>query len=217
MLAKGPMVLNDIWARLFRFRAYTKGLVGDLSKAYYSMKTGELEKHVQRIVWRWGRKDKDWRVFNFVTVSLGDRLAATLLTISIKKCIRMFAVFDLEGAMRMEQDNYVKIDVTGGSTALMKRMKGKKQEDYTCTANKILGSGGFKVKAMVASCEENGQALAKLGGAVLGLGFSTEHYLLYVKCKANISKRRRGKPTGPDLKLEDLSDQAQHWNISRAV
>ena len=67
-----------------------------------------------------------------------------------------------------------------------------------------MASRGLQIKAMVVSGEEDGQALEKLGGAVLGLGFSTKNNLLYVKCKANISPRKRNRPTRPDLRTEDL-------------
>ena len=54
MLAKGPKILGDMWSLLVRFRNYDLGLVGEVSKAYYAMKTDQLEKHVRRFMWRWG-------------------------------------------------------------------------------------------------------------------------------------------------------------------
>ena len=45
ILAKGPKVLNDMFEILLRFR-----LISDVSKAYYMLLTGELEKHVRRVL-----------------------------------------------------------------------------------------------------------------------------------------------------------------------
>ena len=50
ILAKGPKVLNDMFEILLRFRLYDKGLISDVSKAYYILLTGELEKHVRRVL-----------------------------------------------------------------------------------------------------------------------------------------------------------------------
>ena len=46
ILMKGPCALSDQWDVLTRWRMYEKALCSDVTKAYYSLKTGELEKHV---------------------------------------------------------------------------------------------------------------------------------------------------------------------------
>jgi hypothetical protein len=50
ILAKGPKVLNDMFEILMRFRIYERALISDVSKAYYMLLTGELEKHVRSVV-----------------------------------------------------------------------------------------------------------------------------------------------------------------------
>ena len=45
-------MLNDMWALLIRFRGYCIGLIRDLTKAYHSVRTGLLEMHLRRVVWR---------------------------------------------------------------------------------------------------------------------------------------------------------------------
>ena len=47
--------------------------------------------------------------------------------------------------------------------------------------------------------EEDGLALETLGGAVLGLGYSTSRDLLSLKFRVNISPHVRGKPVDDDL------------------
>ena len=215
MLAKGPMVLGDLWGLLVRFRSYLYALGADVSKAYYCMKTSLLEKHLRRVLWRYGDKEAEWKTFGFVAVSFGDRPAAALLDICIRMCIEMFGAIDHVAAKRMIKDHYVDDLATGGSKEEVQRFKGNEDENLQCdgTMTQILTQGGLKLKAVVVSGEQDGLALEKLGASVLGLGFSTQEDLLYVKFKANISKRRRGAPTGPDLKKEDL-DQMEGSNLT---
>ena len=51
ILMKGHDTLSDQWDVLTRWRSYEKALCSDVTKAYYALKTGELEKHVRR-VWK---------------------------------------------------------------------------------------------------------------------------------------------------------------------
>ena len=48
--------------------------------------------------------------------------------------------------------------------------------------------------------------LEKLSGSVLGHGYSTEKDTLTVRFKVNITPRRRGNPTGPDLTIKTLDE-----------
>ena len=57
ILAKEPNVIADVYKILLRFRTYLKGLSSDITKAYYQMFTGLVEKHVRRVVWRYGIKE----------------------------------------------------------------------------------------------------------------------------------------------------------------
>ena len=117
MLAKGRQVLGDMWSLLVRFRNYDLGLIGYVSKAYYAMKMGQLEKHVRRVVWRWGDCEQDWRTFAFVAVSFGDRPAATLLHICVNRCLSLFKKIDIVAAERVKHDNFVDEIITGGTAA----------------------------------------------------------------------------------------------------
>ena len=70
ILAKGPKVLNDMFEIVLRFRLYDKGLISDVSKAYYMLLTGELEKHVRRVLWRYGETLD--LCGGYLCVSMGD-------------------------------------------------------------------------------------------------------------------------------------------------
>ena len=84
ILAKGPNMLSDTYKILIRFRLYLKGLNSDVTKAYYQLLTGLVEKHVRRMVWRNGVKGSRWKIYGYKCVSFGDVPAATLLEICIR-------------------------------------------------------------------------------------------------------------------------------------
>ena len=46
---KGPNTLADIYNNLFKFRSYQVALIFDITKAYNSIKTGLVEKHLRRL------------------------------------------------------------------------------------------------------------------------------------------------------------------------
>ena len=89
ILAKGPMTLNDLWSIFVRFRNQEVGLIGDVSKAYYQMVTGPVEKHVRRVLWRSGEVGTPWRIYGFKVVSMGDCPAACLMTLTMRGTAEM--------------------------------------------------------------------------------------------------------------------------------
>ena len=72
IMRKGPNSLSDQRDVVSRWRTYESALSTDLTKAYFAMKTGELELHTRRVVWRYGKTEDDWRHFGYATVSFGD-------------------------------------------------------------------------------------------------------------------------------------------------
>ena len=68
----------------------------------------------------------------------------------------------------------------------------------------LFALGGFLLKVIACSGDQDGPMVRKLGGAVLGIGWDTETDKFSVKLPVNISKRRRGAVTGPVLTLATL-------------
>ena len=207
ILAKGPKVLNDMFEILVRFRVYLKALISDVSKAYYMLLTGELERHVRRVVWRYGESGTDWRIFGFLTVGMGDRPAACLMEISVKMTVLIFGHIDLVAAYRLNRDRFVDDIATGGTEAEVVRFKGvEDKETMVCdgTMPQIMSKTHLFLKAIAVTGEEDGDKLKKLGASVLGLGFSTERDTLMVKFRANTSVKKRGAPTGPDWTVDTI-------------
>ena len=164
ILAKGPKVLNDMFEIVLRFRLYDKGLISDVSKAYYMLLTGELEKHVRRVLWRYGDTRSRWRIFVFLSASMGDRPAACLMELAVKLTVLIF----------------------GGTESEVARFKGAENiETMMCegTMSQIMEKTNLKLKAVAVTGETDGEKLKKLGSSVLGLGFSTERDTMMVRCQ----------------------------------
>ena len=107
ILMKGPNTLSNTWEILNRWRIYEIAMWSDVTEAYYTLHIGEVEKHVRRVVWRYGDHSQLWRVFAFCTVSFGDRPAAILVEVAIKKTAEMFWTIDPEAAHKIMTDRYV--------------------------------------------------------------------------------------------------------------
>ena len=171
ILMKGHDTLSDQWAVLNKWRSYEVALCSDVTKAYYSLRTGELEKNVRRVVWRYGDTSKDWKIFGFQTVSFGDRPAAAFLEIAIRRTAQCHTSIDPLAAERICNDRYVDDLATGGSPAEVSRFKGKEITDcqFDGTIPTILAKGSLRLKVMVSSGETDPNKISKLGGKVLGL------------------------------------------------
>jgi hypothetical protein len=205
ILANGPMVLNDLWGIFVRFRHQEYGLIGDISKAYYQMVTGPVEKHVRRVLWRNGEVGTPWKIYGFTVVSMGDSPAACFMELTRRGTAEMSRHIDPVASKKIGDDAFVDDITTGGTKEECERFKGN-MDPETCacdgTIPQILLTGGYVVKAMGMSGEPDGKALDKLGGAVLGHDFSTAKDMLVVKFKVNVTPFKHGKPTGPDLTLD---------------
>ena len=72
------------------------------------------------------------------------------------------------------------------------------------TMVQIMERGGLYFKAMQKSGDQDNEQLELLGGAVLGLGWSSERDMFVFQFAINVSPRKRKQPTGEDVTLEDL-------------
>ena len=98
----------------------------DVTEAYYSLKTGEIEKHVCRVCLRYGDPNRKWSIFGFNTVSFVDRSAASLLEIAIRSTAELNASIGPLAAIRIEEDRYVDdLSTTSGTSGEVARFMGK--------------------------------------------------------------------------------------------
>merc|ERR1712074_515724 len=110
--------------------------------------------------------------------------------------------------MIIELDRFVD-DLPSGSDekAVIERLRGQILENWqtTGTLAQLMAKDGFTLKVIACSGDEDGPMVQKLGGSVLGIPWNTETDKMSIQLTVNISKRRRGQPTGPDLSVETIS------------
>ena len=185
-------MLKDLWTVALRFRSNKKALVSDIAKAYFTLQTGPTEKHVRRFVWRWGRKGDRWTVFAYLVVAMGDRPAACILEIAIRKTLDEYAHVDLVAANRLKEEIFVDDIPMGGEDEEIERFRGEEDPatlQCTGTIPTMLKGGGFKLKAIRCSGDEDDKVLEKLGGSVLGCRWSCKKDTMYVDFNVNVSDK----------------------------
>ena len=209
ILMKGPNTLSDQWNILNKWRSYEVALSSDVTKAYHSLRTGEVEKHLRRVVWRYGNLESSWRVFGFSTVSFGDKPAGAMLEIAIKKVAELNKHIDSVAASRIQDDRYVDDFASGGSSAEVSRFVGKEHENFQCdgTIPTILSKGSFRLKAIVVSGESNQEKVDKIGGKVLGIGWDPSADTISIDLSVTLKSSSNSK-IEISLKILDTLDES---------
>ena len=204
-LPKGPKSLNSMFDITVRFRGYEEALLFDLTKAYNSLITGLVEKHLRRVVWRFSPNDP-WQDFGFAVVGFGDLPAATFLELGKGLTADAGEHIDPVATRKIKQDSYVDDGVTGGTKAEVAKMKGTRLPDgtYTGTFSQILKLGDLNVKGMVSSGEEDSAARDLLGNKVLGYKWDAYTDTMAVKFNINIFGKIKKKKMKPDLTVDTL-------------
>ena len=213
ILAKGPNMLSDPWSILLRFRNYRYALATDVTKAYHQLRTGPVEMHTRRVLYRTS-PDQPWQTFAFQCVSFGDRPAAAILEVSLRLLAEKFKEIDEEAALRMLIDRFVDDMPTGhNDLQVIKRFRGAILENFQTsgTLAAIFQQGGYILKVVVLNGDPPGPMVDKLGGAALGLPWDPTTDLVTIPLTVNVSARKKGVPQGQDISPSTIDeiDQAQ--------
>ena len=110
---KGPNALNDMWGILLRLRTHKIALIADIKKMYNQIRTTPKEKHMRRVVWRFGNTDQAFVTFGVDRVMFGDTPAAAISSIAIRETAEIYRDINEEAAGTIQDDTYVD-DVTTG-------------------------------------------------------------------------------------------------------
>ena len=204
-LPKGPNSLNDMLVITLRFRGYEIVFMFDLSKAYNTMRTGIVEKHLRRFVWRFS-ENEEWQDYGIDRVHFGDRSAACQLEVSKNKVAELGRHIDSEAADRIIHDTYVDDGPSGGNLETVQRMVGVKDEngDYNGTISQILAIGNYKVKEFVVSGDLEQEDENLLGNKVFGYDWNPKTDIMGIKFSINLSRKKRNVRIKPDLTSEDI-------------
>ena len=205
-LVRGPNSLNSMHDISLRFRCHETGMVFDLTKAYNGLKTGPVEKHLRRFIWRFS-PDDDWIDFALDAVAFGDIPAANCLEIGRNKTADAGAHIDAVAAKKLKDDSYVDDGVTGGSAEEVRRMKGERLADgsFTGTIPQILKLGGLKLKVIVSTGETNEDVKGLIGNKVLGYEWNATNDEMAVSFPVYLCNKKRKVRSQPALTAESLS------------
>merc|ERR1712240_90620 len=216
LLVKVPNTLNCLFSNLVRFRGYEVALVGDISKAYNSIKTGQDERHVRRFWFRFSQEEP-WKVYGANCVMFGDKPAAGLMTIAVERasdsCSEVIKLniapeeLVLKDAKKLKADSYVDDLHSGGSKSDVARMMGTKDpltHQFTGTISRFLNNVGLTLKTLVTCGSKDEEAIKKLSGTALGYKWEPTSDEMGVKLKFNPSKKKKGIKSKPDITLSDL-------------
>ena len=120
-------------------------LVYDLTKAYQSISTGEIERHVRRIVWRWGDISADWNIYGYNVVTFGDRVAGLVLELVKGIAADLGEEIDPEASNQIRRKTYVDDGAGGGSKEQVARFRGEFVDGrYNGTIAQILSLVGVE-------------------------------------------------------------------------
>ena len=197
ILMKGCNTLNDLFGVQLRFRCYPIPIVCDLRKMYHSIKTTKQETHVRRIVYRDLNKDNDIETYGIDTVNFGDRSAAAIASVALRKTAEIHCDIDPEPSEKIIDDNYVDDIVSGTET----------QEEYeriTSNMTVIMSKGGFHHKGFTTAGDVAEETITLLGSGdcerVLGVKWDPKRDIFLIEVRINVTP----KNTPSNLTIEQI-------------
>ena len=204
-LVKGPKSLNSMMDITTRFRCHECGMVFDLTKAYNALKTGPVEKHLRRCIWRFHPED-EWSDFAFDCVAFGDLPAANLLEIGRNMTADDGQHIDPVASRKIKDDSYVDDNVGGGTTDEVKRMQGDRLPDgtYSGTMRQILDRGNLKMKVIVRSGESDEDVKHLIGNKVFGYQWNATTDMMGCVFNVYLTNKKRKMRSKPALTLDTL-------------
>ena len=198
---KGPNALNNMWGILLRLRTHKIALFGDIKKMYTMIHTTSKEKHMRRLLWRFGETDKPFRTFVVDRVMFGDTPAAAISSIAIRETADIYKDINEEAAAVIKEDTYVD-DITTGRDEMSEIVALK------AGITEILRKGGLEVKGFVTSGESSEELISLLGSGdisrILGVTYNPPPDVFSVTVKINVSKKYRGVRKEPDYSYEEI-------------
>ena len=196
ILMKGPNVLTSLYEVLIRWRLYPVAFVGDVSKMYHNVKTGELEGNLRRLLWRNCDQSRTPDVYGFNVVTFGDRPAGCIAVSALKSTADLFSSVSEKAAHVLKEDSYMD-DVVSGSNSM------SEAESLSEDIQNIASKGGFKFKKFQfskPSVEENEVVASE---KVLGVGWKPVEDTIHVRVDLNHNKRTKGLQK-PPVAIDDI-------------
>ena len=142
--AKGPCMINALYAILLRFRQEQVGIAGDIAKMFNSVKLSEKDQDVHRFLWRNLKTDIDPDHYVLTTVTFGDRPSPAIASSSLIKTANMHKNEYPDVCKLVNENSFVDDLITScpshdSASRLIK------------DTEKVLLEGGFKLKEWIVS------------------------------------------------------------------
>ena len=185
---------------------YEVALVYDMTKAYQSISTGQIEKHLRRIVWRWCDETKPWDTYAYEVVTFGDQVAGLVLELVKTLAAELGEGIDAEASHQIRAKTYVDDGAGGGTREQVERFRGKLVNGcYNGTIPQILSLVGLQLKVMVASGDTDVESIELMGDKTLGHQWRPTEDKLVFSIKVNLSSTKRdGQKMTRDLTIGDI-------------
>ena len=200
ILIKGPNVLNDLFTVLIRWRLFPVAFTGDIRKMYHTIRTGELEGHLRRLLWRDLEVDRDPDVYIFETVTFGDKPAGCIAVTALRETADMFSELDSNAAEIIKRDTYMDDVISGAENTEVAK-------SLISSIKEISQKGGFAFKEFVMSGDHVGnQELPESSSTdrVLGVEWSPPNDTICVKFNLNPNRKIKGKRKMPEGTISEL-------------
>ena len=203
-----PNVLNDLFDVLVQWRGHTQALMYDLSKAYQSVRTGDLELHLRRIVYR-EEVDQEFNVYGYTCATFGDDPAGAALELAKRWTAQEGMEVDSLAARQLVTATYVDDGGGGGTKEEVRRMRGEKKGpgEYTGTLPKILSLGGFRAKALIVGGDCDEEEAEALGGKFLGVPYDPVKDTICMGLRTTIRARHQKQERGKASQFISLDEE----------
>ena len=198
--AKGPDMLINLLGLLLRFREGLYVLVGGIHKMCHTVKLSMIDQHTHRFFWQDLDLSSDPATFVMTSVSFGDRPAAAMATLALKKTAEMNMKRYPRAATIILSNTYV--------DDIVDSLDSKEQcEKVPSEIEQILQTGNFKIKEwhMSELNTENDvlNRLLNVNQKVLGMFWDVE--LDAFRFKSDLSFATRNKWNGR-IRPQDSSE-----------
>ncbi|KAL9955853.1 hypothetical protein ACROYT_G037242 [Oculina patagonica] len=142
--AKGPDLLNSLLGILIRFRENETAFIGDIKKMYHTVRTGVIEQHTHRFLWRNMDVTREPDTYVIQRVSFGDKPSGTIATVALRKTAEM-AKDKYPQASNLLINNTYMDDIINSVDNVETAKKLTKEMET------ILSNGNFKIKEWIYS------------------------------------------------------------------
>ncbi|XP_058817019.1 uncharacterized protein LOC131680315 [Topomyia yanbarensis] len=137
-LMVGPVVQEDLFNIILRFRGHMFAVVADVAKIYRMVDMQQADQDLQRVLWR-DSPNEPLRSYRLTTVTYGTALAPYLAT----KCLQTLAATGNRsypvGAKTVEKDFYVD-DMLSGAESI------EKAQELISETSELMSSAGFLLR-----------------------------------------------------------------------